>query len=168
MCCRLYQHHLFDLSVIAYFLYCTQLTLVTGSGKIIIKRYVTEVEIPHLSSLLVSPLPSPVVLPSLVVRRDSMRSNLKSAYMNASQRSSTLPANASLPRQWVPLYGTWHHQHEGRASITKNKFLISRVLGFKGYSRESLCSPRVGFFTNTFFEHFILWDLEYNLFILEN
>ncbi|KAH9642743.1 hypothetical protein HF086_010396 [Spodoptera exigua] len=31
--------------------------------------------------------------------RDSMRSNLKSAYMNASQRSSTLPANASLPRQ---------------------------------------------------------------------
>ncbi|XP_037977212.2 rho-associated protein kinase 2 isoform X2 [Plutella xylostella] len=31
--------------------------------------------------------------------RDSMRSNLKAAYMNASQRSSTLPANASLPRQ---------------------------------------------------------------------
>ncbi|XP_045510737.1 rho-associated protein kinase 2 [Colias croceus] len=31
--------------------------------------------------------------------RDSMRSNLKVAYMNASQRSSTLPANASLPRQ---------------------------------------------------------------------
>lgn len=31
--------------------------------------------------------------------RDSMRSNLKNAYMNASQRSSTLPANASLPRQ---------------------------------------------------------------------
>ncbi|XP_041972134.1 rho-associated protein kinase 2 isoform X2 [Aricia agestis] len=31
--------------------------------------------------------------------RDSMRSNLKSSYMNASQRSSTLPANASLPRQ---------------------------------------------------------------------
>ncbi|VVC88965.1 unnamed protein product [Leptidea sinapis] len=31
--------------------------------------------------------------------RDSMRSNLKIAYMNASHRSSTLPANASLPRQ---------------------------------------------------------------------
>ncbi|CAK1602805.1 unnamed protein product [Parnassius mnemosyne] len=31
--------------------------------------------------------------------RDSMRSNLKPAYMNTSQRSSTLPANASLPRQ---------------------------------------------------------------------
>ncbi|XP_047986913.1 rho-associated protein kinase 2 [Leguminivora glycinivorella] len=31
--------------------------------------------------------------------RDSMRSNLKISYMNASQRSSTLPANASLPRQ---------------------------------------------------------------------
>ncbi|CAH0726016.1 unnamed protein product, partial [Brenthis ino] len=31
--------------------------------------------------------------------RDSMRSNLKAGYMNASQRSSTLPANASLPRQ---------------------------------------------------------------------
>ncbi|XP_073942118.1 rho associated coiled-coil containing protein kinase isoform X2 [Choristoneura fumiferana] len=31
--------------------------------------------------------------------RDSMRSNLKLSYMNASQRSSTLPANASLPRQ---------------------------------------------------------------------
>ncbi|XP_023949455.2 rho-associated protein kinase 2 [Bicyclus anynana] len=31
--------------------------------------------------------------------RDSMRSNLKAVYMNASQRSSTLPANASLPRQ---------------------------------------------------------------------
>ncbi|XP_028155835.1 rho-associated protein kinase 2 isoform X8 [Ostrinia furnacalis] len=31
--------------------------------------------------------------------RDSMRSNLKAAYMNASQRSSTLPANASIPRQ---------------------------------------------------------------------
>ncbi|CAH2988953.1 unnamed protein product [Chilo suppressalis] len=31
--------------------------------------------------------------------RDSMRSNLKAAYMNATQRSSTLPANSSLPRQ---------------------------------------------------------------------
>ncbi|XP_053607827.1 rho-associated protein kinase 1 isoform X2 [Plodia interpunctella] len=31
--------------------------------------------------------------------RDSMRSNLKAAYMNASQRSSTLPANASIQRQ---------------------------------------------------------------------
>ncbi|XP_013182837.2 rho-associated protein kinase 1 isoform X1 [Amyelois transitella] len=31
--------------------------------------------------------------------RDSMRSNLKAAYMNASQRSSTLPANASMQRQ---------------------------------------------------------------------
>ncbi|KAL0849508.1 hypothetical protein ABMA28_013785 [Loxostege sticticalis] len=31
--------------------------------------------------------------------RDSMRSNIKAAYMNASQRSSTLPANASIPRQ---------------------------------------------------------------------
>ncbi|XP_061376899.1 rho-associated protein kinase 2 [Danaus plexippus] len=31
--------------------------------------------------------------------RDSMRSNLKPGYLNASQRSSTLPANASLPRQ---------------------------------------------------------------------
>ncbi|XP_014362191.2 rho-associated protein kinase 2 [Papilio machaon] len=30
--------------------------------------------------------------------RDSVRSNLKPAYLNASQRSSTLPANASLPR----------------------------------------------------------------------
>lgn len=36
--------------------------------------------------------------PAKLSPRDSMRSNLKAAYMNTSQRSSTLPSNASIPR----------------------------------------------------------------------
>ncbi|GBP05935.1 Rho-associated protein kinase 2 [Eumeta japonica] len=37
--------------------------------------------------------------PNKLSPRDSMRSNLKAAYMNTAQRSSTLPANASMPKQ---------------------------------------------------------------------